>query len=209
MYANILFGFQIIVAWLLIIPQTLHILSGKTRGLSLAMFVIFLAYLALSLALAINSYKEKKEQNRKYLIIVLGQWFILISAMLILSIGRTTWSEKDSFFCVSVLIISVITVMAFKGIGNPYCKGLLSIWCKGLSQLWLVYSMISAGSSEGIPAMTIFAGHASNWPRLIQVIAAGKNGGWDRSTKGLLMGELGNVITWTTVTITWTILRVL
>lgn len=209
MLANLLFWSQILVAWLLIIPQTLNILSGKTGGLSLAMFVIFLAYLALSLMLAIHSYRKKKEKNRKCLIIVLVQWGFLISIMLILSIGKMTWSNKDTFFCISILIISIITVIAFKGISSPYCKGLLAIWCKGLSQLWLVYSMISAGSSEGIPAITIFAGHASNWPRLIQVIMAGKNGGWDKATKGLLMGEVGNVATWTTVTITWAVIRII
>lgn len=207
MAATLLFWFQIVMAWIYMVPQVWQIIQGKTGGLTLAMWVIFMGYLFVSLSLAMLAWKEKKERIRFYTVLIFAQWSIFISALFLMCVGTVYWSPGDTVVCVAVVFLSVATVLR-KGFKDPMTRGWLSVWCKGIPQLWMAYVMWSSQSAEWLPGLSLLATNATAIPRLIQVYLQGRNGGWDKPTKGLLLGETANVGTWLVVTLVWFILRV-
>jgi len=207
MTANFLFWFQVIMAWIFTIPQIVKMLSGKTGGLTLILYVVVLAYMILGSSLAISSYRVKPEKIRKQTVIIFLQWSILVAATLIVAIGRIFWRSGDTIMCVIILVLSVVTIFHYRNLTDPFCRGFLAIWCKSGPQLWFAYTMISQGTSEGFPLISIIAGHLTSMPRLAQVWLSGRKAGWDRPTKGLFMGEFFNVLTWGIATIVWIIFQ--
>lgn len=204
--ARLLFWFQVIMAWTYMIPQVVQISQGKTGGLTLAMWVIFMGYLFVSLSLALLAWREKKEKIRLYTVIIFAQWTVFILALFIMCIKSVHWSSGDTVVCLAVSILSIITVMR-NGLKDPMTRGWLSVWCKGIPQLWMAYVMWSAQSAEWLPPLSLLASNATSIPRLIQIYLQGKHGGWDRPTKGLVLGEASNVGTWLVVTLVWLLLR--
>jgi len=207
MTASLLFWFQVIMAWAYMIPQVSQILRGKTGGLTLAMWVIFMGYLFVSLSLAVLAWQEKKEKIRLYTVIIFAQWAVFIVALFALSVSSVYWSPGDTAVCIVVVIFSVITVFR-NGLKSPMTRGWLSVWCKGVPQLWMAYVMWSSHSAEWLPPLSLLATNATAIPRLIQVYLQGKHGGWDQATRALMLGEVANVGTWLIVTLVWLILRV-
>lgn len=203
MRTRILFWFQIIMAWFYSIPQVISLINGRTKGLNLAIYVIFIIYLSLSLSLSISAYKNHKDEIRKQTIIIFSQWVIFIGIILLLGFERLTWSAGDTIVVVIIFILSIISTWYFHGIKHPYSKGFMAMWCKGIPQIWLACTILQAHGGGGLPLVTLVAGHATAIPRLFQIILSGKRGGWDKSVKGLMMGEGFNVITWIITTIAW------
>lgn len=204
---DLLFWFQIVMAWVHTGAQVMQILHGKTSGMTLAMWFIFMGYLLVSLSLAILAWKTRKEKIRLYTVIIYAQWTIFITILFFMCVGSVHWSSGDTVVCIAVAVLSVITVK-INGLKDPMTRGWLAVWCKGLPQLWAAYVMYQAGSAEWLHPVTLLAGHATSIPRLIQVYLQGKQTGWDRATKGLLIGETANVFTWCVVTVVWLALRV-
>lgn len=202
---ELLFWFQMLMAWVYMVFQVIQICSGKTGGLTLAMWVIFMGYLFVSLSLALLAWREKKEKGRLYVVIIFAQWTVFIMALFLLSIRSVRWSGGDTAVCVAVAILSVITVVRH-GIKEPVTRGWLSVWCKGVPQLWMAYTMLAAHSAEWLPPLALLATNATSIPRLVQVYLQGRRGGWDRATKALMLGETANVATWLVVTIVWFVL---
>jgi hypothetical protein len=207
MTASLLFWFQVIMAWAYMIPQVSQILRGKTGGLTLAMWVIFMGYLFVSLSLATLAWREKKDKIRLYTVIIFAQWTVFILVLFIMCIKSVHWSAGDTVVCIAVAILSVITVFR-SGLKAPMTRGWLSVWCKGIPQLWMAHVMWSTHSAEWLPPLSLLASNATSIPRLIQIYLQGKRGGWDQATKGLMLGETANVGTWLVVTLVWFILRI-
>ncbi len=206
MTAFVLFMFQVIMAWIYMVPQVTQIMRGKTGGLTLAMWLIFMGYLFVSLSLAMLAWREKKEKIRLYTVIIFAQWTIFILALFLMCVKSVHWSSGDTVVCISVVVLSVITVFR-NGIKDPVTRGWLAVWCKGVPQLWMAYTMWSAHSAEWLPTLSLLATNATALPRLIQVYLQGRRGGWDKPTKALMLGESSNVATWLVVTLVWIILR--
>jgi len=204
---RLLFWFQVIMAWTYMIPQVIQISAGKTGGLTLAMWAIFIGYLLVSLSLSLLAWQEKKDRIRLYTMIIFAQWTVFILVLFIMCFKSVCWSDGDTVVCISVSALSVATVVR-KGLKDPMTRGWLSVWCKALPQLWIAYVMLEARSAEWLPGLSLLATNATSIPRLIQVYLQGRQGGWDRATKGLFLGETSNVATWTVVTVVWLILTV-
>ena len=202
-----LFAFQVVMAWIYMIPQVLNILEGKTGGLTLAMWFIFVAYLFLGLSLAVMAWKEKREWIRVYTVIIFAQWIVFILILFLMCVNTVVWSVNDTFVCVVVAILSALTIIRL-GLKDPMARGWLAVWCKGTPQLYMAYTMWSIQSAEWIPFVSLMATNATCIPRLIQVYMQGSRGGWDRPTKGLMLGEAVNVATWLIVNLVWIILNV-
>ena len=189
------------------IPQVYKIVNGEVEGLNLAIYAIFMAYILFTSLLSLNAYRIKPDITRKQTLIIFSQWAVYIGIIVIVGFKKITWGQGDTVVSVAVLILSAITIFKYKGFKDPYSKGLLAVWCKSVPQLWLAYTIILAGSGSGMPLVTLLAGHLTSIPRLVQVIISGR-GSWDRPSKGLLLGELGNVATWTVVTIAWAYFKI-
>lgn len=188
------------------VPQVAQILQGKTGGLTLAMWVIFIAYLFVSLSLAHLAWREKRDTTRFHTVIIFAQWTIFILVLFLMCVGSVRWSAGDTVVCLTVVALSVAT-LAVNGLKDPMTRGWLAVWCKGVPQLWMAYVMWSAHSAEWLPPLSLLATNATSIPRLIQVYLQGRRGGWDRPTMGLMIGESANVGTWLVVTAVWFILR--
>lgn len=206
---NFLFWFQMVMAFTHVIPLIINIADGKTEGLTLAMYVIFMVYLTLSFTLALSSYAQSKSKIRLQTIIIFANWLLLISIIVIVGIFAIPWRQADTVFCIIVAVLALGTVGKYRNLADPMARGWISVWCKSLPQLWLAYTMlfISHGAS-GYPLIALIAGHLTGIPRLIQVYLSGYRDGWDRPTKGLILGEVANVVTWCIVTIAWIYLRI-
>jgi len=203
----ILFWFQIMMAWVYMVPQVINLLAGKTAGLTLAMLVIFIGYLVISLSLALLAWKEKKQKIRLYTVIIFAQWVVFILALFFLAVGSVRWNPGDTVVCVLVLGLSVATVVVTRSLKDPMTRGWLAVWCKGIPQLWMAYFMWSSGSADWLPGLSLLATDATCVPRLVQVYLQGRQGGWDRATKGLFLGEFSNVVSWAVVNIVWVVLK--
>ena len=206
MAAFLLFLFQVIMAWIYMVPQVTQIMHGKTGGLTLAMWLIFMGYLFISLSLAMLAWREQKEKIRLYTVIIFAQWTIFILVLFLMCVKSVRWSSGDTVVCICVAVLSVVTVVRH-GIKDSITRGWLAVWCKGVPQLWMAYTMWSAQSAEWLPALSLLATNATSLPRLIQVYLQGKRGDWDKPTKALMLGETANVATWLVVTLVWIILR--
>ncbi|MCD4761292.1 hypothetical protein K8R42_05380 [bacterium] len=207
MMTKFLFWFQVIMAWVYMVPQTRQILKGETGGLTLALWLMFMGYLLISLSLSILSYKEKKEKIRFYTVLIFAQWNIFILFLFLLGLNKIRWTNGDTVVSISVAILSIITICYYRSLKDPMARGFLAMWCKGVPQLWLACVICQANSSEGLPPLSLLASHATMWSRFIQIYISGRRDGWDRPTKGLLLGESSNVATWTIVTIVWFLMR--
>ncbi|MDP3966091.1 MAG: hypothetical protein Q8Q04_01000 [archaeon] len=220
-WVEILFWLQIIMSWIYTIPLVIQIISGKTGGLNLATYSIYLIYLGLSLSLAFSSFfslkkeignlpnfqQQKALKARKQTIIIFSQWAFLVSLVLLFGLRNIVWKERDTVICLIILVLSLLTLIKYKGLKDPYSKGFLNVWCKSVPQLWLGYTIFADASSEGLPFLTLFFGYLTALQRLIQVWIAGRRGIWDKSTKGLMMGEGSNVLSWSIVVVLWVVFR--
>ena len=201
----VLFWFQVIMACTYMVPQVMQIARGKTGGLTLAMWVIFMGYLFVSLSLSVMSWQEKKDKLRLYTVIIFAQWTVFILALFVMCIGSVHWSNGDTVVCAIVIVLSLFSILR-GGLKDPMTRGWLAVWGKGVPQLWMAYTMWHVHSAEWLPPLSLLATNATSIPRLIQIYLQGKRGGWDRSTKALLLGEGANVGTWLVVTTVWLIL---
>jgi len=202
--ATFLFWFQMVMAFAYSIPLITNIINGKTEGLTLATYAIFLVYTGLSLSLAMASYRHSRSKIRLQTIIIFVNWIVLIGLILTLGFFVIPWRRADSAFSVAILVVAVLTAGKYKGLQDPIGRGWMAVWCKALPQLWLAYTMmfISHGAC-GFALTSLVAGHLTSMPRLWQVYLSGKKDGWDRPTRGLILGESANVITWWVVTAVW------
>jgi len=208
MTKNLLFWFQIIVAWIFTFPQIRNILIDKTQGLTLALYSTSILYNIFSLSLAISSYRVNPDKIRKQTIIIFLQWLVFTNLIFIFGLKKIIWRPGDTLICIIIFILSTITVLYYKGIKDPFSRGFLSVWCKSIPQLWLGYTMLSVGSSQGLPLLTLIAGYLLCITRMVQVLLSALKGGWDGPIKGLFLGESSNVFAWTISVIIWTIFRI-
>lgn len=202
-----LFVFQVIAAWTYALFQSIQVFSGHTGGLTLALWLMFITYLIFSLTLSVSSYKQQPSAERRWVISIFVQFLIIFVWLFIIGLKSIRWTNGDTIVIIIVMFASLITVYHYKGVQDPIGRGFLTVWCKGIPQLWIAYVMIACQSSEGIPPIAMLASHITSTPRLIQVYINGKNGGWDRSTIGLMMGESANVFTWYIATAVWLWMR--
>lgn len=201
------FAFQVIVTWFYTIPQLKQIQTGETAGLNLGFFLLVIFYCAVSVVLSILSYRKDRDILRLYTIIVFSQWTVAMTIMFVAGLKYMTWDTGDTITTIVVVLLGIGTGIKYKTLLDPIAGGWLTAWSKGVPHLWLVITMIIDQSSTGQPSMSIWTGNFSMWPRLVQIYLTGKRKGWDDPTKGLLIGESANVITWAIVTIVWLMFR--
>lgn len=203
----VLFVFQIIMVFAYTIPQILNIVSGKTKGLTLVLYGGFMVYITVNLFLSVQAYRVDKTKGRKYLIFIYSLWILAIGSIFVSGLSKIIWREEDTLVSIIILLLSIVTLIYFKGVKDPFSKGFLAVWFKSLPQLWLAYTMLSLGTGIGLHPTNVIAAHCTSIPRLYHVFIVGHEGKWDREARGLMLSEASNVATWTIVTIVWIILR--
>lgn len=202
-----LFCFQLVMIFAYTIPQIINITSGKTKGLTMVLYGGFMIYILVNLFLSIQAYNINKTKGRRRLIVIYSLWVLAIGSIFISGITKIIWREEDTLISIVIFLLSLATLIYFKGAKDPFSKGFLGVWFKSVPQLWLAYTMLSLGTGIGLHPINVIAAHCTSIPRLIHVFIVGREGKWDREARGLMLSEASNVFTWTIVTIIWLILR--
>lgn len=199
-----LFWFQIIMGFAYSVPLILNLWKGETEGLTLATFAIFMVYTVLGLSLSLSAYREIQSKIRRQTLMIFVIWMLLIGIVFGLGCFTIPWSDADSIFTAAIFILTLSTVWKYHGISDPMGRGWIAVWCKAMPQLWLGATMlIFTHDFKGLDGISLIAGHLTSTPRLVQIVWSGKQGGWDHPTRGLLLGETSNVVTWWVVTLVW------
>ena len=124
---NILFWFQIVMAFLYSIPLILNIANDRIEGLTLAMFVIFLVFMTLSFSLALSSYREKPSKIRQRTLIIFANWLVLIAIIVCIGAFKISWKYSDTIFTSVIALLAIGTIIRYKGIQNPMARSWISI----------------------------------------------------------------------------------
>lgn len=203
-----LFWFQLILAYFYTIPLIDSVSQGQVKGLTLAMYVFFLAYLLLGFSLAVSAYRQLPTKNgdRLLTVIIFGNWLLLVGLITFLGCLHIPWRTSDSYFAVVIGTISVVTLFKYRGVTDPMCRGLIAVWCKAIPQLWLSYTLWQSHTGVNLKPWTVWAANGTGIARLLQIVVIARRTGFDRPTRGLLVGEVANVVTWGVVTVVWLLL---
>jgi hypothetical protein len=209
--ATSLFWFQVVMACTHVFFQLPKIIKGDVDGLSLVFYSVFFVYVVFSLTLAVSSYKAEKTKDRGRTIWIFIIWGVILATFFVLGLGKIPWDKEDTIVCIVIAIMIVISVSAVilycEGIRDPFVRASIAMISKGVPQLYLIYAVYSDQSSSGLPWGALLTAHATSMSRLVQVLLSGRKNGWDRPTKGLLCGEIANVLSFCVYTIFWVYYR--
>lgn len=206
--AELLFWFQLIMAYFYTVPLIRSVSQGQVKGLTLAMYVFFLAYLLLGFSLAVSAYKQGPARNRDRLltVIVFGNWLLLVGLITYFGCRFIPWRASDSWFAIIIGSVTMLTIIKYRGVTDPLARGLIAVWCKAIPQLWLSYTLWQSHTGANLKPWTVWAANCTGIARLLQIVVIAGKTGFDRPTKGLLLGEVANVVTWGVVTLVWLLL---
>ncbi len=137
MMTKILFWFQVIMAWTYMIPQVIGLYNGKTEGLNLAIWSLFMGYLLVGLSLSILSFRAKREAIRRYTVIIFAQWTIFIPILLLIGFQHIRWTTGDTIVSSTAIILYTLVVIRYRSFRDEMSRGWLAVLCKGVPQLWL------------------------------------------------------------------------
>ncbi len=137
--ADLLFGVQIIGAFVLCVSQFIRLLTS-TNGQLLCMFLGIEIFIALHLLLAVAALRDQPNRITKQAVWIYALWVVLIGTNIIAFFlnGHYRWSENDTRTGILILV-GVGTVMSAMrirkiGLGDPMVKGLLAMIFKALPQ---------------------------------------------------------------------------
>lgn len=201
-----LFIFQVLMAWVFSVPQILR-MRESTEGITIALYVLFMAFILVNLSLARRAYKAGPSRSRRQAVLIYWNWTILIGGHLV-ALYDAPWRPTDSYFIISVAVIAAVTLGFSKGCfglgySDSIVRGVIACICKATPQIYLAYCIISDGGGAGLAAITVWAGHATVISRFAHIAYCGRQTGVDRNIKGMLLSEGGNELSWVSVTIAW------
>jgi hypothetical protein len=207
--ADVLFGLQLVIGCMLV-GSRLFRMAETTQGVLLSEFVLFGSFAALNLSLAIAANRVGSTRNTKQLIFVHTFWVISCVACFCATLahGGYVWDKSDTL----AITVSVLAGCAILGFGrlcyglmvtDSILRGCVAMALKGWPQLMLAYKMSEYGSS-GLPGLAVWCGHTTILLRISQVCFALRKRYWkDRNLWGLLIGDVGNELTWLVATAVW------
>src|SRR5262245_41233814 len=115
MTADLLFVFQIVMAWVFGLAQAKRMLSS-TQGMTITWFLFFECCLALNLYLARGAHRDLKDRKSWQILMVYVNWTILITVNLAIILWRGSWSLHDA--TLSFLVLgsgAAFLLSAFRG----------------------------------------------------------------------------------------------
>lgn len=207
-HGDLLFGFQILMAWWFTIPQVIRSFSS-TAGMTITWSLFCSVFVTVNLFLALGAYKESKSRKALQVVLVYTNWLALWVAILVPTILHGTWKKSDTTMS-QLIVVSVAILMVIRRkeslkvtFTEPVTRGLISLIVKGVPQLYIAYCIIGAGSNKGLSGITLTIGHITVCTRILEICLAAKQDGWNRKNLGLFVSEAGNELTWWVTTVVW------
>ena len=205
--ADLLFGVQIIGAFVLCVSQFFRLLE-TTKGQLLSMFLVMEAYLCLHLMLAVGAHRAQPSRVTRQTLWTYMMWLVLIGSNIaaIFLNGSYQWSQNDTRTTTLALLgtVLLLVVMKFRGIKlqNPMLKSFLAMLFKAVPQFIMAFEVAQKGGA-GVPVAAVIAGNITILVRIGQIWFAICEAGWDRNRIWLCVSETMNEVSWATVSVVW------
>lgn len=179
----------------------------STAGITIAFYILFMAFILVNLTLARRAYKAEPSRSRRQAVIVYWNWALLIGGHLVVLYGAP-WRPTDTYFMIAVAVTTAVVLSISKtiyglGYSDSIIRGIVACICKAGPQCYLAYCIISDSSGGGLAATTVWTGHLSVIIRFGHIAYCGRETGMDRNIKGMLLSEGGNELSWICVTAAW------
>jgi len=204
--AEILFWFQIVMAWVYTVPQACKLFES-TQGITIVLFLLQMAFLVFNLSLAIGACKNNPSRERKQTLLIYVNWTFLIGVLFAIALMKVTWKNSDWLAVLATVIGTVVVVliglMSKLSYKDPIIRGLLSCLYKAVPQFYLGWFIWHSGGGAGLAPVMVWAGHITALTRIAQIGVVIKKSGWDRNLAGIVLSESGNELSWTFATVMW------
>lgn len=180
------------------------------QGVSLSMFLCLAAFAGCMLFLSLRSHQHSPSRVTRQIVVGYLLGFILASIGIGILLwhwmrGAYAWGYDDNCTVTSVLIgiACVLSVGTLRKLPrrDPILQGWLANTVKSVPQALMAWKMWRVGGG-GYTAIAIWTSHAMLALRLVQLLFAYRKHP-TRLNTGLLIGELGNELSWCLVTLAW------
>ncbi|MBI4020870.1 MAG: hypothetical protein HY369_01370 [Candidatus Aenigmarchaeota archaeon] len=205
------FPLQIVLGLVLCGTQFVRILSS-VEGQSLSAYLAMALYFLFQLLLAIAAHRTRPSAADRHVIWIYACWLLLVNSHFLAFAlnGSYRWSGNDSLTTALAGggTVLVFTLAGLQGVplNDPMPKGLLGILLKAVPQ-FLMAAKIAQEGGGGLPGSAVLAGNLSILGRLDQIIVGIRAAGWERNRSWMLAGEIGNLLSWLTVSVVWLVWR--
>lgn len=178
-----------------------------TAGVSVTWIALWLAFLLVNLALAVGALRVHPDRVIRQTVAIYIAWTAACVANLgLLAVIGIDWTRIDTVTAVltgaGVATAIVIGRRRGSGLSDPMVRAAFAVCFKAVPQLTLAWNIAVQGGA-GIAFFTILSGHITITLRLLQVLLAIRQAGWDRHRTGLAIGEGANLLSWLVATVVW------
>lgn len=187
--------------------EQVSVLLVSVEGASITWMGLWFAFVVINLGLAVGA--SKKESDR-VIIQTIGTyliWTLVIGlAFFTLLVEGALWNAIDTItaWITGVGMFLLLLYSSYKGLSvlDPIVRGGMGLLFKLVPQLTLAVNIWLHGG-KGIAMYTILVGHFIITMRIGQIWMSARRSQWDQNRLGVVVGELGNEISWIVVTIVW------
>jgi hypothetical protein len=206
--ADLLFVFQIVMAWVFAIPQCLRFFES-TEGVTINWFLCAYIFIVLNLYLSYGTYRKVKSKETLQAFLIYLNWGFLGLPLVVISFLKCPWISVDTYIFSAVMILAgVVTGVGYargRNINDPTVKGLLVGLFRVVPHVYMSWCIIQAGSGEGIATKAIWAANITASTRIITLVFSGRKAKWEKGVVASLLSEIANESSWMLVTIIWLI----
>lgn len=206
--ADVLLAIQIIAMCAFGYAQFSQMMKS-VQGISPVWIICAEVFCLISVALAYEGWRKSPCRSTRQLLLVHGGWTMVFTSLLLilmLKASKIGWSWFDGamFGCVAFATVCVLAVAQRNelGVRDPIVRGVLAAIFRGIPHLAMVYKIHLLGGG-GLAELTLWAAHVSACTRILLLAATVYSVGWDRSRRGIAIGEGVSEVSWIVVTIVW------
>jgi hypothetical protein len=180
----------------------------STQGVSISVFVLAGLFTATLTWLAVSAFVKNRNKMTLKMVIVyicgVVVYTIMIGVAFIYS--HYQWDSRDSLATclVTILVTVIVSIAHHRGLKwyDPIMKGLIALAVRVIPNLMMAQKIWIYGG-KGVSMWFIIIFNALTLLRIAQIITTSLKNGWDRERKGMMIGEIGNELSWLVVTIVW------
>ncbi len=179
----------------------------SVEGASITWMGLWLAFVAINLGLVIGASKKEADRVIRQTVGIYSTWTLVIGlSFFTLLVEGALWNEIDTVTaCVTGVGMFLLLAYAFfQGLSvlDPIIRGGMGLLFKLVPQLTLAVNIWLHGG-KGIAMYTILVGHFIIMMRIGQIWMSVQKSQWDKHRIGVVVGEIGNEVSWIVVTIVW------
>ena len=179
----------------------------SVEGASITWMGLWLAFVAINLGLVIGASKKEADRVIRQTVGIYSTWTLVIGlSFFTLLVEGALWNEIDTVTaCVTGVGMFLLLAYAFfQGLSvlDPIVRGGMGLLFKLVPQLTLAVNIWLHGG-KGIAMYTILVGHFIIMMRIGQIWMSVQKSQWDKHRIGVVVGEIGNEVSWIVVTIVW------